>query len=600
MSCIPDSQESDIDGVDYDDQSSSSSDDDGNVEDSDDDDDNVEENSDDGDDVEEEDEEEIEEYLQKMEKHVKRLDGLDYLDDDVLQEMYGGGEMGDDDDNDDDDDDSDDSEDKHTYYKDFFVEDEESGNQETTETKKKKKSVSFALPEPDYDEEEEHLRKLLDDVYEREHGPEDYDDEEEDDEEEEQMDEEGDEDEDDESDESDDEDDGGLFLPDGRLNPDLNLAKINAAGQKRSDKESNRLIMMDDDDDDDNFDDDDDGGEDDINDVSSLPKTAFELHQEQVLEQMEHLEDQNVMEKKWQESGEAFKWQRPQNSLLEEDLAFQHAFKSKPIITEEMTRDLESIIVHRIVSGVFDDPVRPDLEEPEQLRKDVELKHEKSKKSLAQIYEEEYMRRVEGVEPEDAEEENEEVKRVKEKLLFKVASVLRTLNMMSSFNYIAPPVEPPKTGTRNKATPAISMEEKMPIAVSEETLQAPEEIMKPVQSLPTGDNERTSQERQSKRRRAKDKASRKAKKAKQLVEQLNPGQADERHKEKLVQDLIKKQERMQASRSEDSTKYTNSKAFFNILQENLQKYGTNTKAPKKQFQDVEEAERRRKMIAKKI
>lgn len=76
------------------------------------------------------------------------------------------------------------------------------------------------------------------------------------------------------------------------------------------------------------------------------------------------------------------------------------------------------------------------------------------------------------------------------------------------------------------------MEESIPVAVSEGTLQAPQEIMKPIQTILPGDSEKTADDTRRKRRRAKEVAHTKAKKARDLVEKLNPGQYN---KDKMVE-----------------------------------------------------------------
>lgn len=166
-------------------------------------------------------------------------------------------------------------------------------------------------------------------------------------------------------------------------------------------------------------------------------KTEFEQLEEKMLDEIEQQENQNISEKPWQQQGEVFSWKRPKNSLLEEDLTFDHAAKPKPIITEEVTTDLEDIIINRIISGIFDDPKRPDLDEDKVVEK-VELKAEKSKKSLAEIYEEEYLKRVEGVTTEDL--ENPEIKEKKMQIKNKVQKLMHTLNILSNLHYVPEPV----------------------------------------------------------------------------------------------------------------------------------------------------------------
>jgi U3 small nucleolar RNA-associated protein MPP10 len=76
---------------------------------------------------------------------------------------------------------------------------------------------------------------------------------------------------------------------------------------------------------------------------STKKKTKFEKEQDELIQEMDQLENQNLEIKKWQMSGEVSSWTRPQNSLLEEDVDFRHTSKVKPIITEEITQNLEEI-----------------------------------------------------------------------------------------------------------------------------------------------------------------------------------------------------------------------------------------------------------------
>ena len=61
------------------------------------------------------------------------------------------------------------------------------------------------------------------------------------------------------------------------------------------------------------------------------PRSAFELAQAKLAKQIQQLEEQNVGQKRWETTGEVTAKARPENSLLESVLDFQHAGKVKPV-----------------------------------------------------------------------------------------------------------------------------------------------------------------------------------------------------------------------------------------------------------------------------
>ncbi|XP_046855402.1 U3 small nucleolar ribonucleoprotein protein MPP10-like isoform X2 [Xenia sp. Carnegie-2017] len=86
--------------------------------------------------------------------------------------------------------------------------------------------------------------------------------------------------------------------------------------------------------------------EDNFNDGRS--KSTLEKQQEKVKKQIAALEQSNIATKSWQLSGETSASVRPQNSLLEEVLQFDHTMAPAPVITEERSKNLEDIITQRI------------------------------------------------------------------------------------------------------------------------------------------------------------------------------------------------------------------------------------------------------------
>ena len=61
------------------------------------------------------------------------------------------------------------------------------------------------------------------------------------------------------------------------------------------------------------------------------PRSAFERAQAKLAKQIQQLEEQNVGQKRWETTGEVTAKTRPENSLLESVLDFQHAGKVKPV-----------------------------------------------------------------------------------------------------------------------------------------------------------------------------------------------------------------------------------------------------------------------------
>ena len=81
--------------------------------------------------------------------------------------------------------------------------------------------------------------------------------------------------------------------------------------------------------------------------------STHEKRQRELAAQIAELEQQAVGPKDWTLMGEASARARPENSLLEETLDFEHTAKIVPTITEESVATLEELIKKRIldVSG---------------------------------------------------------------------------------------------------------------------------------------------------------------------------------------------------------------------------------------------------------
>lgn len=113
---------------------------------------------------------------------------------------------------------------------------------------------------------------------------------------------------------------------------------------------------------------------------------------------IEEIEKEIINEKPWQLKGEVHARARPVNSLLFEDVQFEQTTKA-PRITADHTEAIEALIKQRIKDNKFDDPVKK--VKPIEITKagsssgrQVEVSSEKSKLSIAQIYEQDLLQKV--------------------------------------------------------------------------------------------------------------------------------------------------------------------------------------------------------------
>lgn len=88
--------------------------------------------------------------------------------------------------------------------------------------------------------------------------------------------------------------------------------------------------------------------EDEDSDEDERVQSSFEKQQERLRRTISKLEEENIGEKPWMLRGEVTAKSRPMNSLLEQDVDFEHASRAAPLITEEVTESLESLIRQRI------------------------------------------------------------------------------------------------------------------------------------------------------------------------------------------------------------------------------------------------------------
>ena len=249
-------------------------------------------------------------------------------------------------------------------------------------------------------------------------------------------------------------------------------------------------------------------------------RSTHERRKAALQEEIRKLEAANVAKREWQLTGEARAADRPMNSLLEEDLEFERAGKPVPVITAEVSESIEELIKRRILAQDFQDLIRrrpDDLATGKDGKRgnlDFELDDTKSKKGLAEEYEEEHLRRTDpnfvDVKDEKLQKEQKEI----EKLWKEVCGQLDSL---SSWHF-RPKQPAPQLDIRVDA-PAVTMEDARPSAggeVAGASQLAPQEVYKGGEAsdkrqevvgksgLPAGHEELSREERKRRRRREKE------------------------------------------------------------------------------------------------
>ncbi|XP_047622835.1 U3 small nucleolar ribonucleoprotein protein MPP10 [Phacochoerus africanus] len=318
-------------------------------------------------------------------------------------------------------------------------------------------------------------------------------------------------------------------------------------------------------------------------------KSSFEKRQEKMNEKIASLEKELLEKKPWQLLGEVTAQKRPENSLLEETLHFDHAVRMAPVITEETTLQLEDIIKQRIKDQAWDDVVRKEKpkEDVYEYKKRLTLDHEKSKLSLAEIYEQEYIKLNQQKTAEEENPEHVEIQKMMDSLFLK-------LDALSNFHFIPKPPVPEIKVVSN--LPAITMEEVAPVSVSDAALLAPEEVK---EKNKAGDiktaAEKTATDKKRERRKRKHQKHMKIKekeKRRRLLEKSNPDQAGKYTKAVASEKLKQLTKTGKASLLKDEGKdkaLKSSQAFFSKLQDQVKMQindAKKTEKKKKKKQDI--------------
>ncbi|BFY97716.1 hypothetical protein BsWGS_00755 [Bradybaena similaris] len=319
-------------------------------------------------------------------------------------------------------------------------------------------------------------------------------------------------------------------------------------------------------------------------------KSTFELKQEKLQAKAREMEEQSLKEVSWELTGEVSSSKRPENSLLDTVLDFQHTAKAAPVITDETTKTLEDYIKQRIKDKTFDDVERKEKpkEEVFEFKKRIVLDQEKSKLSLGELYEQEFVKQQQT--------EAEEVKADPEceKIEKELNKLFHQLDALSNFRYT-----PMRPGTEVKIivnTPAITMEEVAPVATADAELLAPEEVYEKKKGVLKAKDEMSSTDKKRALRKKK-KEKRERKKAKEarekVVTKLKPGLGNKYSKVKALKQLeqISKADKSVTLIKGEQKKMSSSTSFFTQLQEEVQTNAKLKKAVKEKKKKIVDARR---------
>ncbi|XP_059083521.1 U3 small nucleolar ribonucleoprotein protein MPP10-like [Tigriopus californicus] len=285
-------------------------------------------------------------------------------------------------------------------------------------------------------------------------------------------------------------------------------------------------------------------------------------------------------DKPWQLKGEIAGPARPENSLLQEHLDYETVAKQAPIITEAVSKRLEDIILRRIKDKAWDDverKIKP-VEDPYEYKKRLVLDQEKSKLSLAEVYEQDYLKKKSDLENADKtsgvlDREDEDDPKEVEAIKASMHALFAKLNTLTHFHYTPQNVNTDVKIVKN--VPAIAIEEVAPISHSDAALLAPQEMLekggKRELELDATEKTETDRKRERRKKKTKQRAIRKDKEQREkLVNKLNPGLGNKYSKEKMKKELQRAEKKGEITSLKDKGQakgVKSSSAFFNQLQE---------------------------------
>lgn len=206
-------------------------------------------------------------------------------------------------------------------------------------------------------------------------------------------------------------------------------------------------------------------------DVDEALLSQFETRAQSIAEQIQTLEEAQLEEKHWALKGEVTQADRPESSLLEAYLDFDHVAQSAPVLSEQHTAKLEALVRRRVLEGAWDDVLRKTLQDTAFYKPKVQLDFAKSRKGLGDVMEDAYLRAV-GAAGGEEEELTADQKTAQQLFI----DMCRSLDALTNHHYRPSAPKTREIFATAKDVPAIQLEEVAPVGVSGARLLAPEEI----------------------------------------------------------------------------------------------------------------------------
>ncbi len=250
--------------------------------------------------------------------------------------------------------------------------------------------------------------------------------------------------------------------------------------------------------------------------------STHERQRAAIAAEIRKLEAANVAKRDWTLAGEARAVDRPVNSLIEEDMEFERVGKPVPVVTAEVSEEIEQLIKRRILAREFDEVVRRrpgDNAANEAANRRgllVELDDAKPQSGLAEIYEQEHLA---ATDPAYVDKRSAATKKQHDEIARLWKEVSTQLDLLTNLHFKPKRVEAEIKTVEDQ--PTISMEDARPVGVggvnAEESMLAPQEVYRagdtkkselvtPKGGASVNREEMTREEKRRRRRREKERA----------------------------------------------------------------------------------------------